>query len=171
MKALLIPEEKIESKIFFIRSRKIMLDRDLAEMYDVETRSLIQAVKRNLYRFPEDFMFQLNSEENKNLRSQFVISSWGGRRYFPYAFTEQGVAMLSSVLNSRRAIEVNIQIMRTFTKLRKMIANQKELREKLKELELKINKHDSDIQSIFNVIHKLTSIDEKPKRKIGFVVQ
>ena len=116
-------------------------------------------------------MFQLTKEETDFLRSQFATLKRGAhRKYLPYAFTEQGVSMLSSVLNSKRAVLVNIQIMRTFTKLRKMIANQKDLQEKLKELELKVNKHDSDIQSIFNVIHKLMSIDEKPKRKIGFVV-
>jgi len=113
----LVPIERIEAKILLIRGQKIMLDKDLAELYGVETKVLIQAVKRNIERFPEDFMFQLTKEEFEILRSQFVTSSWGGRRYLPYAFTEHGILMLSSVLNSERAILVNIQIMRTFTPL------------------------------------------------------
>jgi hypothetical protein len=117
MKAL-VPIERITSKIYLIRGMKVMLDRDLAELYDVETKVLKQAVRRNIDRFPEDFMFELSKEEFKNLRSQFVTSSWGGVRYRPYAFTEQGVAMLSSVLKSERGIRVNIQIMRAFIKLR-----------------------------------------------------
>src|SRR3989339_759370 len=125
----LIPVEVIENKIYMIRGLKVMLDRDLAELYGVETFNLNKAVKRNDERFPEDFMFQLTKEELSNLKfqvgrsslkSQIVISSWGGRRYLPYVFTEQGVAMLSSVLNSKRAVQVNIQIMRTFTRLREI---------------------------------------------------
>ena len=149
---------------------KVVLDKDLAELYDVETRSLIQAVKRNLDRFPEDFMFNLNEKEFENLRSQFVISSWGGRRHLPYAFTEQGVSMLSSVLNSKRAIQVNIQIMRIFTKLREVIASNKEIMQKLNQLESKVEKHDSEIQSIFEAIRQLISAPEKTKKKIGFCV-
>ena len=145
MRTILIPEEKIESKIFLVRGKRVMLDKDLAELYDVETRSLIQAVKRNLDRFPEDFMFHLNEKEFENLRSQIVISSWGGRRHLPYAFTEQGVSMLSSVLNSKRAIQVNIQIMRIFTKLREVIASNKEIMQKLNQLENKVERHDSEI--------------------------
>src|SRR4030042_6237664 len=117
----IIPQEIIENKILFIRGKKVMLDKDLAMLYGVETKVLNQAIKRNITRFPEDFMFQLTSEEFQNLRSQIVTSSWGGQRYFPYAFTENGVAMLSSVLNSERAVDVNIQIMRTFTRLREML--------------------------------------------------
>ena len=168
MKSILIPEEKIESKIFLIRGKRVMLDKNLAELYDVETRILIQAVKRNLVRFPEDFMFHLNEKEFENLRSQIVISSWGGRRHLPYAFTEQGVSMLSSVLNSRRAIQVNIQIMRIFTRLREVIASSKEIMQKLNQLESKVEKHDSEIQSIFKAIRQLISAPEKPKSKVGF---
>lgn len=116
-----IPIEKIESKIYSIRNQKVMFDRDRAELYAVETRILVQAVKRNINRFPDDFMFQLSKNEFDSLRSQFVISKKGGRTYLPYAFTENGVAMLSSVLNSERAINVNIQIMRVFTRLRNML--------------------------------------------------
>jgi len=131
-----------------------MLDRDLAELYGVETRSLVQAVKRNIQRFPNDFMFQLTSEEDKALRSQIVISKKGrgGRRYSPYAFTEQGVAMLSSVLNSERAIEVNIAIMCTFVKLREILAAHKDLARKLEDLE---KKYDSQFRSVFEAIRQL----------------
>ncbi|MFQ6081941.1 MAG: ORF6N domain-containing protein [Candidatus Aminicenantia bacterium] len=129
--------ELVEKKIYLIRSHKVMLDSDLAELYGVETRVLLQSVKRNISRFPSDFMFQLTVDEFNNLRSQIVTSkSRGGRRYRPYVFTEQGVAMLSSVLRSERAIQVNIQIMRTFVKLRKILASHKELARKLEELEL-----------------------------------
>ena len=119
----IVPIERITNKIYLMRGMKVMLDRDLAELYDVETRTLVQAIKRNKQRFPPDFMFQLSKDEFDSLRSQIVISKGrGGRRYPPYAFTEQGVAMLSSVLNSDRAIQVNIQIMRAFTKLREMLS-------------------------------------------------
>lgn len=152
-----IPMEIIQNKIFFIRGQKVMFDQDLAKLYGVETRALNQAVKRNQKRFPEDFMFQLNNNELKiwesritisnneknkrNLKSQIVISNWGGRRKIPYVFTEQGVAMLSSVLKSERAIEVNIQIMRTFTHLRKMMATHEELRRKIEQMEKKYDKN------------------------------
>ena len=168
MKSTLIPIEKIENKIFLIRGKRVMLDKDLAELYDVETRALIQAVKRNSDRFPEDFMFNLNEQEYEILRSQIVISSWGGRRHLPYAFTEQGVSMLSSVLNSKRAIHVNIQIMRIFTRLREVIASNKEIMEKLNQLENKVEKHDSEIQSIFEAIRQLIATPERTKKKIGF---
>ncbi len=125
----IIPEKRIESKIVVIRGQSVILDRDLAELYGVETKVLTQAVRRNIKRFPEDFMFQLNYKEFTDLRSQFVTSSWGGRRYPPYAFTENGVAMLSSVLNNDKAIQINIQIMRVFTKLRGMLRKYKELKE------------------------------------------
>ena len=154
-----------------------MLDRDLAELYDVPTKVLNQAVKRNLARFPDDFMFQLSSEEariwmsqfvtfaNSNLRSQIVTSSYGGHRYFPYVFTEQGVAMLSSVLKSQRAIEVNIQIIRTFSKLRELLSTHKDLKEKIESLE---KKYDKQIKEIFDSIKYLLIEDEKPKNPIGF---
>jgi len=120
---IMIPDEKVMDKIYLIREKKVMLDRDLAQLYNVETKVLKQAVRRNIDRFPDDFMFELNNEEFTNLRSQIVTSSWGGARYVPMAFTEQGVAMLSSVLNSRQAIHVNIQIMRVFTRMREMLSD------------------------------------------------
>ena len=148
---LLIPAHRIEKSILLIRDQKVMLDRDLAELYGVETRVLVQAVKRNLKRFPNDFMFQLTKKEFDNLRSQFVISSsWGGRRTPPYAFTEQGVAMLSSVLKSDRAIDVNVEIMRTFVRLREMLASHKDLARKLAALEKKYGEHDEKINAIFD---------------------
>ena len=166
----MIPEEIIEKKIFLIRGHKIILDQHLAELYNVPTKVLIQAVKRNRGRFPIDFLLQLSQKEFKNLRSQSVTSSWGGRRYLPYAFTEQGVAMLSSVLNSERAIQVNIAIMRAFVKLRKILSTHKELVYKLNELERKVEKHDGEIHVIFEAIRRLMAEPEKPKSKIGFHV-
>jgi DNA-binding PadR family transcriptional regulator len=146
-----------------------MLSTDLAQLYGVEPRVLVQAVKRNLDRFPEDFMFQLTDQEFINLKSQIVTSSWGGlRRATPYAFTENGVAMLSSVLNSKRAIQVNIQIMRTFTKLREMIASHKDLVKKLDELE---KKYDGQFQIVFEALRQIIEVEEKPKRKIGFIAK
>jgi hypothetical protein len=163
----LIPSEFIEKKILLIRGQKVILDSDLAELYGVESKILNQAVKRQLKRFPLDFMFQLTNQEVINLRSQSVTSSeWGGRRYAPYAFTEQGVAMLSSVLNSDRAIEVNILIMRAFVKLREMIASHKDLAKKLEDLE---KKYDSQFKLVFDAIRQLMAPPEpKKKRPIGF---
>jgi phage regulator Rha-like protein len=165
-----IPLETIEQKIFLIRGHKVMMDRDLARLYGVTTFNLNKAVKRNLDRFPEDFMFQLTAEEFESLRFQIGMSKKGrgGRRYLPYTFTEQGVAMLSSVLRSKRAIQVNIAIMRTFVKLRRILSTHKILAQKLKELERKIEKHDVEIQTIFEAIRQLMKPPEKPKRKIGF---
>ena len=169
MTKLAFPIERIESRIYLIRGKKVMFDRDLAELYGVETKNLNKAVKRNKERFPVDFMFQLNNQEIRawSLRFQFGTSNSnrGGRRYPPYVFTEQGVAMLSSVLNSERAIQVNIQIMRTFTKLREMLATNKELREKIEKLE---RKYDQRFQAVFNVIKKLLTHEEKPKDEFGF---
>jgi hypothetical protein len=168
MKAL-IPSEIIENKILLIRGQKVLLDKDLSILYEVTTKVLIQAVKRNINRFPDDFMFQVNKEEFLNLRSQFVTSSWGGRRYLPYVFTEQGIAMLSTVLNSERAIQVNIVIMRVFVKLRQIIATHKDLIRKLDELEQKTVKHDTEIKVIFDTIRQLMAPpEEKPKPRIGF---
>ena len=163
MKAL-IPVEHIESKILLIRGQKVMIDSDLAELYQVGTKVLLQAVKRNVRRFPEDFMFQLNNQDGLNLRSQFVTSSsgHGGRRYLPYVFTEQGVAMLSSILNSERAIEVNIHIMRAFVKLREMIGTNKDLARKLADME---KKYDSQFKMVFDAIRQLM-IPPEPKKKI-----
>ena len=148
-----------------------MLDQDLAQLYKVPTKRFNERVKRNIERFPIDFMFQLTKSEYTVLRSQIVTSKGkGGRRYLPYVFTEQGVAMLSSVLNSKKAIKVNIQIMRAFVKLREILSTHKELAQKLKELELKIDSHDQQIQSIFEVINQLLIPPEKPKKKIGFTI-
>ncbi len=205
--------EELDYKIYFLRGRRVMLDRDLALLYGVSTKVLNQSVKRNISRFPEDFMFQLTKEEEKyiSLRSQFVTSNdengldkanlksqivtssneeilrcqngtseqvavlrsqiatsrlgYGGRRKLPYAFTEQGVAMLSSVLKSERAIQVNIQIMRTFTKIREMLVSSKELREKINELE---EKYDQQFAEVFTAINLLLEPPEQPKPKIGF---
>ncbi len=171
MKAI-VPIEVIERKILLIRGLKVMLSTDLAQLYDVEPRVLVQAVKRNIERFPEDFMIQLSMEEFTNLKSQFVISSWGGmRRSTPYAFTEQGVAMLSSVLNSNRAVQVNIAIMRAFVKLREMLSMKKELAHKLSQLERKIEKHDDEIKVIFDAIRQLMTPPEPGNKKIGFRVR
>ena len=165
----LIPQEVIENKIYLIRERKVMLDKDLANLYDVETRDLNKAVTRNIDRFPPDFMLQLTKGEAQNLMFQFGTSSWGGTRKLPRAFTEQGVAMLSTVLRSKRAIQVNMAIMRAFVKLRQILSTHKELVHKLEELERKIEKHDVNIQSIFGAIRQLMAPPpEKPRRMIGF---
>ncbi len=169
-----IPAERIERSILILRGQKVLLDADLANLYDVETKVLLQAVKRNPNRFPNDFMFQLTDQEFRNLRSQFVTSSWGGRRYAPYVFTEQGVAMLSSVLNSPSAIAVNIEIMRAFVRLREMIAGNKELAKRLDELETRIDRklatHDQAIAGVLDAMRALMAPPEPPKkRRIGFV--
>jgi ORF6N domain len=167
-----VPTERIEKSIFMMRGQKVILDSVLAGLYGVETRSLVQAVKRNLKRFPPDFMFQLSEDEFGALRSQFVISKGkGGRRYYPYAFTEQGVAMLSSVLHSDRAIEVNIAIMRVFVRLREMMAAHKELALKLRELEGRIQDHDEQIVAIFDAIRQLMAPPASTRKKIGFEVK
>jgi hypothetical protein len=154
-----------------IRNFKVMLDRDLADLYGVNTKALKQAVKRNIDRFPSDFMFKLNKEEFTHWRSQIVTSNSGDRmglRYAPMAFTEQGVAMLSSVLNSKRAIDVNIAIMRAFVKMREMLATNKEFSGKLKIIEDQLAEHDEQFQVVFEVIKQLLAEEEKPKQKIGF---
>jgi len=163
--ANLVPVERIENKIYLIRGQKVMLDLDLALLYGVKTKVLNQAVKRNIDRFPIDFMFQLNKSEFANLRSQIVTSSWGGLRKRPFAFTEHGVLMLSSVLNSKRAIQVNIQIMRAFTRLRQILATHKELREKI---ELMERKYDKQFRVVFEYIKSLLD-DGKRKDRIGFM--
>ena len=166
----IVPVEFIQSKIYIVRGLKVMLDRDLARLYGVETRRLNEQVKRNIKRFPEDFMFQLTKKEFNNWKSQIAMtnSEKMGLRRNPYAFTEQEVAMLSSVLNSERAILVNIQIMRTFTKLRKMIVTYQELKNKIESLERKYDKHEEKIQTISEFIKQMISIPEKPRRQIGF---
>jgi len=164
-----IPAETIERSILLIRGSRVMLSTHLAALYDVEPRALIQAVKRNRGRFPADFMFQLTAGEWDNLKSQTVISSWGGpRRATPYAFTEQGIAMLSSVLKSRRAIQVNIEIMRPFVRLRQMLASNAHLARKLTELE---KKYDTQFKIVFDAIRELMKPPEPNKRKIGFLVK
>lgn len=168
MKTSLFPSETITQSILWIRNQKVMLDSDLAALYGVETRVLIQAVQRNRKRFPNDFMFQLTFTELENLRSQFVTSkkSHGGRRYRPYVFTEQGVAMLSSVLRSSRAISVNIEIMRAFVRLREILSTHKDLARKLEEME---EKYDGQFTVVFDAIRQLMAppIPEN-NRKIGF---
>jgi hypothetical protein len=161
----LVPIEVIEKKILLINGQKVMLDKDLADLYGVSTGNLNKAVTRNKERFPADFMVQLSAEEFSDLKFHFGTSSWGGTRKPPRAFTENGIAMLSSVLNSTRAIQVNIQIMRTFTKLREMIATHKDLVKRLNELE---KKYDGQFQIVFEAIRQLIQIEEKPKRKIGY---
>ena len=165
-----MPQEIVENKIFMIRGQRVMLDSDLALLSGVTTFNLNKAVKRNIRRFPKDFMFQLNAREHRSLIFHFGISKKGrgGRRYPPYVFTEQGVSMLSSVLNSERAIDVNIVIMRTFVRLRRIISTHKRVLFKLGELERKIDKHDKDIGLIFEAIRQLMEPPEKPKRLIGF---
>lgn len=166
----LVPAERIANSILILRGHKVLLDTNLAALYGVATGALIQAVKRNIQRFPEDFMFQLTAREWSSLRSQFVISNdaRGGRRYAPYAFTEQGVAMLSSVLKSTRAITVNIEIMRTFVRMRELLTSNKELAQKLAELERKISTHDQAIVGILKAIRELMSLPNPKKRPIGF---
>jgi hypothetical protein len=169
--AAYVPVELIGQRILLIRGHKVMLDSHLAELYRSETRVLVQAVRRNIDRFPEDFMFQLSGEEAESLRSHFVISNEGrgGRRYLPYVFTEQGVAMLSSVLKSKRAAQVNIAIMRAFVKLREFLATNKDLAHTVEALERKYKDHDKDIQVIFTAIKKLLEPPPAPpKRRIGF---
>jgi hypothetical protein len=163
----LISIERIEKTIYLIRGEKVMLDRDLALLYEVETKVLNRAVKRNLQRFPSDFMFKLTAKEAENLRCQFGTSSLshGGRRYLPYVFTEQGVAMLSSVLNSERAILVNIEIMRAFVKLRQMLSSNAELSRRLDELE---SKYDKQFRVVFDAIRHLMATPTRNRTEIGF---
>ncbi|OGI07906.1 MAG: DNA-binding protein [Candidatus Melainabacteria bacterium RIFCSPLOWO2_02_FULL_35_15] len=166
MNTTLIPVEKIEKRILLIRGKKVMIDVDLANLYEVETRTLNQSVKRNIKRFPEDFMFQLTIHE----RDELITNCDRFKRLkhstsLPYAFTEQGVAMLSTVLNSEMAINVNIQIMRTFTKLREMIESNKDLRKKIEEIE---KKYDNQFQIVFEAIKRLTEPEVKSRKRIGF---
>ena len=165
----LVPQEAVDRRILVVRGQRVILDRDLAELYGVMTSQLTRQVRRNTARFPADFMFQLTKEELMNLMCQFGTSSWGGTRKLPYAFTEQGVAMLSGVLHSKRAIHVNIAIMRAFVKIRQFLSAHKELAKKLEDLEKKTTKHDIEIQAIFDVIRRLmTSPKPKQKSQIGF---
>jgi len=164
-KQLIVPIERIEKSILVIRGQRVILDKDLATLYGVETKVLNQAVTRNLKRFPDDFMFRLTRQELRNLKSQFVTSSWGGTRKLPRTFTEQGVAMLSSVLKSERAIQVNVEIMRAFVRLRQMLASHVELARKLAALE---KRYDAQFKVVFDTIRELMT-PQKPKRhRIGF---
>ncbi len=193
MKKEIIPLQQIAKAIHWVRGEKVLLDFDLATLYGVPTKTLNQAVKRNATRFPEDFMFQLSAEETRFLRSQFVtaksqaadnqwiLPNWSqfvtssrkhrGRRYRPYAFTEQGVAMLSSVLNSERAVKVNIAIMRAFVKLRQTLETNRELARKFSELEKRVGKHDEEIDAILEAIRQLMAPPEKARREIGFHIR
>jgi len=167
-----IPVERLVQSIRWIRGQRVLLDSDLAILYDVTTGNLNKAVKRNVDRFSSDFMFQLKPQELANLKFQFGTSSWGGRRRSrPYVFTEQGIAMLSSVLNSERAIKVNIAIMRAFVKLRQMLDTNRELASKFSELERRVGKHDEEIAVILETIRQLMPPPEKPRREIGFHVR
>jgi ORF6N domain len=172
MNTVLIPITRLTDSIYLLRGQKVMLSQDLAALYGVPVKALNQAVKRHAARFPADFVFQLNAKESANLKSQSVTSSWGGvRRARPYAFTEQGVAMLSSVLNSPRAIKVNIAIMRAFVKLRETLENNRELARKFSNLENRIGQHDEEIKAIIDAIRQLMAPLKKPAREIGFHVR
>jgi hypothetical protein len=170
---LMVSDEIVMQKIYMIRGRNVMLDQDLAELYDVETKRLNEQVKRNISRFPDDFLFQLNKEEFNNLKSQFATSSWGGRRTPPLAFTDYGVLMLSSVLYSDRAIKVNIQIIRIFTKMREMLLAHKDVVSQLEHIQNKLAEHDNNILLIFEYIKQLEqekkyNIEQQDRKKIGY---
>lgn len=166
----LIPDEIITNKIYLIRNQKVMLDSHLAELYQVETKQLKRQVRRNLERFPEDFMFELTKNEYENLRSQFGTSSWGGSRYLPLVFTEQGVAMLSSVLNSDRAIAVNIKIIRIFTKMRALLTDNLSLRLEIEEIKKKVTNQSKNIELVFSYLDELIDKKEnnRERTKIGY---
>ena len=169
-KTVLIPDERIMDKIYLIREQKVMLDRDLAELYGVETKVLKQQVKRNPDRFPSDFMFELTENEFSILRSQIVTSSWGGTRYLPMVFTEQGVAMLSSVLTSKKAINVNIQIMRIFTHFRKMLTDNLTIKLEIEEIKKKLQNHDKNIELVFSYLDELITKQQNPtpRNPVGY---
>ena len=173
MRKELIPRERIVHAIFVVRGQKVMLSSDLADLYGVSVGALTQAMKRNAERFPKDFVYQLTPEEFAHLKSQIVISKpgRGGRRHSPYAFTEQGVAMLSSVLRSERAAKVNIAIMRAFVRLREALETNRELARKFSELEKRVGQHDEEIGAIIEAIRQLMAPPEKAKREIGFHVR
>ncbi len=164
----IIPASNISSIIYLIRGQKVMLDRDLADLYGVETKRLKEQVRRNIERFPEDFMFELSKSESANLRSQIATSSWGGVRYSPMAFTEHGILMLSSVLKSDRAIQVNIQIMRVFAKTRQWINDSADLRREIEELR---QETDGKFRIVFQTLEQLLTEESKPKKKIGFTAK
>lgn len=163
-----IADETIASRIYLARKQKVMLDTDLAVLYGIETKQFNQAVKRNVERFPRDFMFRLTAKEFENLRSQFVTSSHGGRRHLPYAFTEQGVAMLSSILKSEVAVKVNIRIIRIFTRMRALLLSNKDILLKLEKLERKVSSNTDNIQLVFEHLRQLLNPPEQTRRRIGF---
>ncbi len=169
-KEITITEEEIINKIYIIRNQKVMVDKDLAELYQVETKQLKRQVRRNIERFPKDFMFELTKKEFENLRSQFGTSSWGGNRYAPLVFTEQGVSMLSSVLNSKRAIAVNINIIRVFTKMREMLTDNLNIKLEIEEIKKRLTSHSKNIELVFNYLDELIDKKEnqKPRTKIGY---
>jgi hypothetical protein len=168
-----LPDEIIVNKIYLIREQKVMIDRDLAELYGVETKRLKEAIKRNIERFPEDFMFEMSKEEFENWRTQFATSKSDtmGLRYAPFCFTEQGVTMLSCVLNSKRAIEVNIKIIRVFTRMKEMLLTHKDILLKLEQLERQVVQNSEEIQIIFDALKQLLNPPQKPRRLIGFKKQ
>jgi hypothetical protein len=168
MKELITGDQEIAEKIYLIRGHKVMLDNDLAEMYGVETKRLIEQVNRNLLRFPAEFMFRLTDEEFEVLRSQIATSKRGGRRYAPYAFTEHGILMLSSVLNSKQAITMSIKIIEVFVKFREMLITQKDLLLKFEQLEKLVVQHDDDIQYIFQALKQLIYQKNEPREPVGF---
>jgi len=167
---IVLPEEVVLNKIYLIRDQKVMLDNDLALLYQVETKRLNEQVKRNTNRFPLDFMFQLTNNEFDNLKSQIATSSWGGSRKLPFAFTEHGVLMLSSVLNSKRAIEVNIQIMRIFTKVRQILTDNLSFKLEIEEIKKKLNNYDKNIELVFSYLDELMEKHDNPspRKQIGY---
>jgi hypothetical protein len=167
-KNIMLPLEQISAKILRIRGEKVMLDRDLAELYGVETKRLKESVRRNIGRFPADFMFELSKDEAENLRTQFSTSNWGGIRYVPMVFTEQGVAMLSSVLRSKRAVEINILIMRAFVRMRELLYSDKTLALKIEIIENKLAKQGKSLQQVIHTVNQLLEQPEPKLRKIGF---
>ncbi|MCF6213804.1 MAG: ORF6N domain-containing protein [Flavobacteriaceae bacterium] len=169
-KEISIPNELITNKIFLIRNQKVMLDSDLAELYKVETKRLNEQAKRNTTRFPKDFMFQLTKEEWLDLKSQFATSSWGGRRNLPFAFSEHGILMLSSVLNSERAIAVNIRIIRVFTKMREMLVDNLNLKLEIENIKKKLTDQNKNIELVFTYLDELLDkkVNQKPRTKVGY---
>ncbi|MNK13432.1 ORF6N domain protein [compost metagenome] len=164
----MLSDDIVVNKIYVIRNQKVMLDSDLAELYGVETKRLNEQVGRNIDRFPEDFMFQLTEAEWNNLKSQIATSSWGGRRKLPNVFTEHGVLMLSSVLNSQQAIQVNIQIVRIFTRLRNLLSEHTELKLEIADIKKHLQNHDKNIELVFSYLDKLIDKENQPRKRIGF---
>ena len=170
---IMIPDEVIMNKIYVIRNQKVMIDRDLAELYEVETKVLKQAVKRNIDIFPEHFMFELTENEFRNLRSQIVTSSWGGQRYLPFVFTEHGVLQLASVLRSKKAKKISIHIIEVFVKMRQMLTDTLNLKLEIEAIKKKLTNHDKNISLVFSYLDELIKKQEnpKPRKKIGFKQQ